>query len=79
MDGELIKYLTYFWMLAAAGVGGVSFLVNLIGTAAIRADSETAAKFKRAEMLKCFLGLLLLAAVLVAALFLAQYMGSLTS
>ncbi len=79
MDGELIKYLTYFWMLAAGGVGVVSFFVNLIGTAAIRAGSEAAAKYKRAELGRCFLGLLLLGVVLVAALVLAKYMGSLTA
>ena len=78
MDGELLKYMIYAWMLAVAGVGGITFLVDLIGTARIRVTGDAVAKYKSAEFVKCFLRLFLLVVVLAAAYFAAQYLGSMT-
>ena len=79
MDGELIKYLIYLWMLASAGVGGIKFLSDLIGTAKIRVTSPEVRRYKSAELFKCFCFLIGLFLLLGAAYVLAKYMGSMTS
>ncbi len=79
MDGELIKYLIYVWMLAVAGVGGLKLLTDLIGTARIRVTSDTVSRYKAREFLRCFGFLIFLFAVLALSYVLAKYMGSMTS
>ena len=79
MDGELLKYMIYAWMLAVAGVGGLTLLIELIGRASIKVNCEAVAKFKRAEIVKWFLACFLLVIILAAAFFAAQYLGSMTT
>ncbi|MBR6353404.1 MAG: hypothetical protein IKS25_04695 [Oscillospiraceae bacterium] len=79
MDGEMLKYMIYLWMLAVAGVGGLTFLADLIWTACFKVTDGTAAKFKRAEFVKCFLRFFLLVVILAAAYAAAQYLGSMTT
>ena len=79
MDGELLKYMIYAWMLAVAGVGGLTLLIELIGTARIKVTGEASAKFKRREFVKWFLYCFLLILILSAAFLAAQYLGSMTT
>ncbi len=79
MDGELIKYLIYLWMLAVAGVGGIAFLSELISTARIRVTSEAVRKYKGAELVRAFVFLICLTLVLGVAYYGAHYLGSMTS
>ena len=79
MDGELLKYMIYAWMLAVAGVGGLTLLIELIGTARIKVTCDAVAKFKRTEFVKWFLYCILFVVILAAAFFAAQYLGSMTT
>ncbi len=78
MDGELLKYLIYLWVLLVAGVGGIAFLSELIGTARIKVTSDAVRKYKKAELVKAFCLLILLGVILVCAVFAARWLGGMT-
>lgn len=79
MDGEILKYLIILWAAVVAGVGGIAFLSELIGTARIKVTSPAVRRYKNAELIKTLCLGVLLGLLLIGAIFGAKYLGGMAS